>query len=144
MATNYGWMVTYGDLIHKVIQHFDHVILQGHLTNENHYISTIRAAMTTKLDKMVTYLERLLTIKSCKDLITWSCKFTWWTKTNISTTRVRIATKFALMIIYFNGPIKSHDPLITRYCDIKWQTKSIISPISQCLWPPNLVGWWLT
>ena len=27
---------------------------------------------------------------------------------------------------------------------ITWQTKAIIAPLPQCLWPPNLAGWWLT
>ena len=38
---------------------------------------------------------------------------------------------------------KSHDPLITSSYDITWKDKTIISPVSQCLWSPNLVGWWL-
>ena len=25
-----------------------------------------------------------------------------------------------------------------------WETKTVLFPIPQCLWPPNLVGWWLT
>ena len=40
--------------------------------------------MTTKLGRMVTYLEGLLTIKSFSALITWSCKVMWQTKTIIS------------------------------------------------------------
>ena len=40
--------------------------------------------------------------------------------------------------------IKSHDPLITWFYEITWQTKTIISPLPQNLWPPNLTGWWLT
>ena len=35
------------------------------------------------------------------------------------------------------------DLLITWSCEITWKTSYIISPVSQCLWPPNLVGWWL-
>ena len=27
--------------------------------------------------------------------------------------------------------------------DIAWQSKTIISPLQQCLWQPNFVGWWL-
>ena len=33
--------------------------------------------MATKLGRMMTYFERLLTIKSFYALITWSCKVTW-------------------------------------------------------------------
>ena len=54
--------------------------------------------VATKLDRMVTYLERFLTIMSFITLITWSCEITW-------------------------------------------ETKTIISPLAKCLWPPNLVGW---
>ena len=36
--------------------------------------------MTTKLDRMVTYFERFLLIKSHDLIITWSCKITWQTK----------------------------------------------------------------
>ena len=39
--------------------------------------------------------------------------------------------------------IKSLDPLITGPCKIIWQTINI-SPLPEYLWPPNLVGWWLT
>ena len=28
-------------------------------------------------------------------------------------------------------------------CDITWQAKTIISPLPQCLWPWNMVVWWL-
>ena len=38
----------------------------------------------------------------------------------------------------------AHNHLITSSCEIMWQTRTIISPISRCLSPPNLIGWWLT
>ena len=41
-------------------------------------------------------------------------------------------------------PIKSHDPLIICSYKITWQTKTIISQRLECLWSPNMVGWWLT
>ena len=41
-------------------------------------------------------------------------------------------------------PIKSHDPLVMWSCKIMWQTKIIISPLTQSLWPPNVAVWWLT
>ena len=68
------------DAPHKVTWPFGHAILQTHLTNENHYISTTRVPMTNKLGKMMIYFEELLTIKSFYALITWSCKVTWQTK----------------------------------------------------------------
>ena len=48
MATKIGRMAT--DILweapnHKVILRFDHVVLQGHMTFKNHYISATRAYM---------------------------------------------------------------------------------------------------
>ena len=37
-------------------------------------------------------------------------------------------------------PIKLHNPLITWSWDTL-QIKTIISPLSKCLWLPNLAGW---
>ena len=28
-------------------------------------------------------------------------------------------------------------------CETRWKTKTIISLLTQCLWPQNLTGWWL-
>ena len=41
-------------------------------------------------------------------------------------------------------PIKSHDHLFTWSCEIMWETWNIVFPLPECLWAPNLVGWWLT
>ena len=56
-----------------------------------------------------------------------------------------MTTKLSRMIAHLDEllPIKSHDSLITWSCDITWQDKVITSPLPQCLWPWNLVGWWL-
>ena len=53
--------------------------------------------------------------------------------------------KIGRMLTYLDEflPIKSHHPLITWSCKITWQTKTILSPLPQCLWPWNIVGWWL-
>ena len=32
----------------------------------------------------------------------------------------------------------------TGFCEITWQTKIIIPLLLRCIWPLNLVGWWLT
>ena len=40
-------------------------------------------------------------------------------------------------------PMKLFYSLVTWLCKVTWQTKTIISPQSQCLWPPNLAEWWL-
>ena len=41
-------------------------------------------------------------------------------------------------------PINSNDHIIKRFYEIKEQSKNIISPLQQCLWPQNMAGWWLT
>ena len=47
---------------------------------------------------------------------------------------------------YFEGllHIKSYDHLITYFCEIIWETKSILSPLPQSQRPSNLAGGWLT
>ena len=64
----------------------------------------------------------------------------------ISTTRLSLATKRGRMVTCLNEllTIKSHDPFIIRFCQITWQNKPLISPLPQCLQPPNMVAWWLT
>ena len=66
--------------------------------------------MATELDKIVTYLEGLLTTKS-------------FTNGNhyIATTRVPFVTKPGMMITYFNVclPIRSRDSLVTWSCEMK-------------------------
>ena len=59
---------------HKVIQSIDHVALQGHVTNKNHYISITRVPLATKLDKMMTPLDGLLPIMSHDPSITRLCE----------------------------------------------------------------------
>ena len=71
-----SWMVPN----HKVTQHSVYVVLQSHTTNKNHFISSIRVPMATRIGRMVTYFERLLTIKPFFALIKWSCKVKWQTK----------------------------------------------------------------
>lgn len=48
--------ISWGAPKRKLIWHFDHVILQCHVTNEDHYIPTTRMPMsTTRRCKLVTY-----------------------------------------------------------------------------------------
>ena len=73
--------------------------------------------MATKLGRMVTYLERLLTIKSYNTLIAWSRKVT--NKDHyISNTTVFMATKLGRIMSYLNRllPIKILVPLVTGSC----------------------------
>ena len=55
----------------EVTRTFDLVILQDHVTNCNHYISTIRVPVTNKVGRMVTYLDEFRPIKSHDPLILW-------------------------------------------------------------------------
>ena len=48
------------------------MVLQGHVTSKHYYISNTRASMATKLDRIVTCLDRLLLIYSSDPLIPWS------------------------------------------------------------------------
>ena len=41
------------------------------------------------------------------------------------------------------SPMMTHDFLNTWSHEVTWQIKSLISPITKSLWPPNLTGRWL-
>ena len=110
-----------------------------------YHISTTAVPMTTKLGRMVTYLEGLLPIKSHDPLILCCSKITWQTK-SIIPPLPHCLTKLDRMVTCLEGlaPIKSNEPLITCSYQITWQGKTIISPLPQCLWPANLAWCWLT
>ena len=130
--------------------------LWHHVTSSDYYISTTTVSMAVTFGGMVTYHEGLLTIKSHNVLIIWSCKVMWQTKIIISSTRVTMTTKLDRMVTYFETlkkksyihmndnltwwvtTYKLHQPLITWSCKIKWKTKTIISPLQECLWQPHL------
>ena len=69
-----GWWCTWQAHKYKVIQHFDKVGSQGHLTSKNYYISVTRVPMATKLGKMLTSLDGILPIMSHDPLISWPCE----------------------------------------------------------------------
>ena len=54
--------------------------------------------------------------------------------------------KLDRMVNYLEGlpHIQLLDSFVTWSCEIPWQTKTILSPVLQCLWPPILAGCWLT
>ena len=57
--------------------------------------------MSTKLGRILTYLDGLLAIKTNDPLIMWSCEMTWQTKAIISqNTTVYVATKLGRMMTY--------------------------------------------
>ena len=49
----------------------------------------------------------------------------------------------ARIVTHLDGLLlmKSHESLITWSYEITWQTKTIICPLPQYLWQPNLPGW---
>ena len=147
--------------------------------------------IATKLDRMVTYLDKLLSITLHDPSIAWSCEIPWQPKIvrsqlpqylwppnlcklvtchgrkggrlppmllhpliiwsceitrHISTTTISMATKLSRMVIYHDCRlhITSNDHIITWFCEIRWQTKKIVSPQPQFLRPQNVAGWWLT
>ena len=56
---------------HKVMQNFDHVVLSGHVTNKNHYISITREPWASKLGRIMTSFDGPLPTMSHNSLITW-------------------------------------------------------------------------
>lgn len=64
----------------------------------------------------------------------------------ISTTTIPMGTKYCRVLTYHDEfqPIKWHDSLIRWSFETMWQTKDIIFPLSECLYPPNLTGLLLT
>ena len=92
---------------HKVIECFDQVVLQNHVTKKKH-ISTTKDPMATKLGKVITYVDGLIFTKSHDSLIMCSYEITWQTKSIVSNTAVLIATKLDRMVNYFKRlpPIK--------------------------------------
>ena len=75
-----GGDLPYGAPTHKITGHFGQVVLEDHVSNKSNCISTIRVPMVTKLGRMVTYFERIQTIKSFYALIAWPWKVMWQTK----------------------------------------------------------------
>ena len=63
------------------MQNPDLKFLQSHVTKENHYISTTRVPIATKLVKMVDPLDGLPPIKSHDLLISSSREIMWQAKT---------------------------------------------------------------
>ena len=82
--------------------------------------------MATKLDRMLTYLDGLLPIKSNDPLITWFYKITWHIKTIIFwLPQCLCLPNLAGWILTFMG----YDPSITWSCEIMWQPKIIKSTL---------------
>ena len=63
----------WGSPDYKVIERFHHVVLQGHVTNDNHYIFTIRLDMATKLGWIIIYLDELLPAEPHEHVVLRDC-----------------------------------------------------------------------
>ena len=74
LSAKLDWLVTYFKWLPPVkLLSFSLVVLQDHVENWNHYIFTTTVLVTTKLDRLLTYLEGFLSMESHDPLITWSC-----------------------------------------------------------------------
>ena len=164
-----GWWLTLRSSYPKSHMIFDHMFLQDHLTNKNHYIST-------KFGKMVVYHKGLIPIKldglfKSPDKLETFCRYyhnayshqiwqvvdLWWgfptdKVTFITWSRkitwkiVPMATKLGRMVTYVEqlSPINFLNPLVMWSCNITWQTKTNMYPPPQYQWLPHLADWWLT
>ena len=118
------------------------MVLQGHVTNENHYISTTRVPMATKLRRTVTYFDGLLRLKSHG--------------------LVRLRNKLKLLYLHYHSAhghqtwrmmtyleglltINSFRALITWSCKVTDKRKSLYLPCQSAYghqtWQDNNVPW---
>ena len=109
--------------------------------HQKHYVTT---ANISKFGRVMAYHKGPPPIKLLGLLVTWSCKITWFIRIIISV-QPQWLWPFWLWPTCHGGVLswgtfthKATRPMV------KWQTKTIISPRSKCLWPPNLAEWWLT
>ena len=104
----------------------------------------ITVHMAPKLGRMVTYHEKLPSIKSHDPFITWSCLITWHTK-GISTITIPITTKLGKVVIHHEKLqfIKLLDPSITLswFCKVTWHDKCFISPLALDQWLSKMARW---
>ena len=93
-----------------------------------------------QINRKITCLSLMLMVKLSKHLKSCSSSI----RHDIYTTTMSKSTKWSRVVTYPEGnpPIKSYDPLVIWSFKIMWQTKTIIHPLPQSLWPPNLAGWW--
>ena len=93
----------------------------------------------------MSIVKRLPPIKLRDTLVTWSCKITWQTKTNISSLPQCI---WALHLQGWRLTFRGSYHLVT-WALIRWSyldhvtVRKIVSPLSRDLWPLTLIGNWL-
>ena len=158
------WWNSYLQKLLPIESHGSWVTWSCEITRQNKdFISPLpQCLQSPKFGRVTSYHEELPVIKSqCLFyhvvfwdymvhlnhyiLIQWFWKMPWQTKI-ISPTKVPMATKLGRIVAYPDGllPIQSPEALIMLSCKITWQTKTIISPLLQCLRSPNLAGNWRT
>ena len=149
LANKLGMMVTYLDRLLPITSYDPLISWFCKITCHTKTISITTVLTTTKLGRMVTLQRYDVTwgealIKLYDNTNTFSWEFTWQTK-KISTIKMYMAAKHYRMVTNLEGllPMVLLDPLITWSCGITWQTKTIF-PLPQCLWPQNLIRWWLS
>ena len=99
--------------------------------------------MTTELGRIATYFDGLLPIKSHDLLIKRSCKITWQTKYIIHCHSSYDHQTWQVSDLPVGVPthkitLPFDQVFFAKSCD---QLKSLISPLPQCLLPPNLLTW---
>ena len=87
----------------------------------------------TARGKLVAYRRGLVSIKSLDPLITWSCKITWQTKSNSTTTA---DGHHSWQDGYLSWGAPTH--IVT------WLFVDMVVQNTWCLWPLNLARWWLS
>ena len=93
------WFLRIKSFLHQVAWPFQQVVFWGHVPNLKHFISIYRGLMGFKLDKVVTYRERLFPFKSHDPLVMWPLRVQMKNKTNDTSTFTRlIATKLGRMV----------------------------------------------
>ena len=107
------------------------MVLQGHVTNKNHYISNTRCLWPPNitgwyLTSMGYYLYRHKSLWS-HDHLTNQNHYIW----NIT---VPLATKIGRSATYFKRlpPIKLFHSMVPCFCSITWQAETITSSPLQC------------
>ena len=106
-------------------------------------------AKTTKLGRMVTYLNGLLLLKSHNAFITWSWEITWRAETIMSPIPQCVwqPNLFTTCLQWLLLTIKSYNTLFTWSRTVTWKTKTITSPRNlgdgDLLWeaPAHKVPW---
>ena len=80
------------------------MVLQDNVTNGDYYISTNKGLITTKFDRMITYLDGLVPTKSHDPLLMRSCGIHVTNQNHyISTASVPVTTKLGTVVTLLEG-----------------------------------------